>query len=59
MAVVIRGKVQQRLDFYRNDSKGEKVCVRDHQSLWRHRELVNPTWQQETDGQRLTLRLFR
>ena len=40
-------------------SKGEKVCVRDHQSLWQHRELVNPTWQQETDGQRLTMLLFR
>jgi len=38
---------------------GEKVCVRDHQSLWRHRELENPTWQQETDGQRLTMLLFR
>ena len=59
MAVAIRGKVQQRLDFCVKRSKGEKVCVRDHQSLWRHRELVNPTWQQETDGQRLTLRLFR
>jgi len=33
MAVVIRGKVQQRLDFYVYRSKGEKVCVRDHQSL--------------------------
>ena len=62
MAVVIRGKVQQKLDCYylqTKSSKGEKVCVRDHQSLWRHRELVNPTWQQETDGQRLTMLLFR
>jgi len=39
--------------------KGEKVRVRDHQSLWQHRELENPTWQQETDGQRLTSLLFR
>ena len=50
MVVAIRGKVQQRLDFYVFRSKGEKVRVRDHQSLWQHRELVNPTWQQETDG---------
>jgi len=59
MAVVIRGKVQQKLYFYFLSSKGEKVCVRDHQSLWQHRELENPTWQQETDGQRLTMLLFR
>jgi len=58
MAVVIRGKVQQRYYFH-FCGKGEKVCVRDHQFLWRHRELENPTWQQETDGQRLIMLLFR
>ena len=54
MAVVIRGKVQQKTDCLYvvkyDRGNGEKVCVRDHQSLWQHRELVNPTWQQETDG---------
>ena len=60
MAVAIRGKVQQRLDYcVKALVKGEKVRVRDHQSLWQHRELENPTWQQETDGQRLTMLLFR